>query len=263
MSRCPSLPRTNILGAGVSAITMQQALDQVACWIEERQRAYVVVANVHTVMETQSRPGYRAIVNRADLVTPDGMPLVVLSRRLGRHPVERVYGPDLMLALSALSAQHGYRQYYFGGAEDTPERLAGILGRQFPGLPVVGTYSPPFRPLSADEDRAVVERINEANPDIVWVGLGCPKQDIWMAEHRDRLNAPVLIGVGAAFDFLSGQKQQAPRWMMRHSLEWLYRLLQEPRRLWRRYLVYNPLFVVLVLLQIARLRQIPLPDGQD
>lgn len=263
MPRCPSFPRTNILGVGVSAITMQRALDQMACWIEERQQTYVVVANVHTVMETQSRPEYRAVVNRADMVTPDGMPLVVLSRWLGQPHVERVYGPDVMVAFSALAAERGYRQYYFGGAEGTPERLAATLQQQFPGLPVAGTHSPPFRPLTAEKDRAVVDRINDAAPDVVWVGLGCPKQDFWMAEHRDRLNAPVLIGVGAAFDFLSGQKQQAPRWMMRYSLEWLYRLWQEPRRLWRRYLIYNPLFVVLVLLQIAGLRRIPLPNERE
>lgn len=237
---------------------MAQALDWIARWIEERQRAYVVVTNVHTVMETQFRPEYRAIVNQAGMVAPDGMPLVLLSRWLGRYHVERVYGPDLMQELSGLSVARGYRQYYFGGAEGTPDILAELLQRQFPGLIVVGKHSPPFRSLTPEEDHAVVDMINRANPDVVWVGLGCPKQDLWIADHRDRLNAPVLIGVGAAFDFLSGQKKQAPRWMMRYSLEWLFRLCQEPRRLWRRYLLYNPLFVFLVILQIARLRRIPL-----
>lgn len=242
---------------------MQQALDQMICWIEERQRTYVVVSPVHTVMESQFDPTYRAVVNRAGMVTPDGMPLVFLSRRLGQHAVERVYGPDVMLAFSELSAARGYKHFYYGGAEGLPEKLANTLKQRFPGLNIVGTYSPPFRPLTPNEDQAVVDMINAANPDVVWVGLGCPKQDFWMAQHRERLHAPILIGVGAAFDFLSGQKQQAPRWMQQHGLEWLYRLVHEPRRLWRRYVIYNPLFIFLVLLQIAGLRRIPLPDGRD
>jgi N-acetylglucosaminyldiphosphoundecaprenol N-acetyl-beta-D-mannosaminyltransferase len=192
------------------------------------------------------------------MVTPDGMPLVFLGRWLGHYHVERVYGPDVMLAFSELSAARGYTHFYYGGAEGLPEKLADTLRQRFPGLKVVGTYSPPFRALTPEEDQAIVERINAANPDVVWVGLGCPKQDIWMAQHRDKLHAPVLIGVGAAFDFLSGQKQQAPHWMQRYSLEWLYRLAHEPRRLWRRYLLYNPYFIFLVLLQIAGLRRVPL-----
>lgn len=257
---CKPPARVNILGVGISAINMAQALDQVACWIEQRQQEYVVVCPVHTVMLTQSDPDYRALVNRAGMVTPDGMPLVFLSRRMNHKHVGRVYGPDLMLALSEFSVSRGYRHYYYGGAEGVPELLADTLAQRYAGLQVVGTCSPPFRALTPEEDQAIVDRINAAEPDIVWVGLGCPKQDIWMAEHRAKLNAPVLIGVGAAFDFLSGRKRQAPRWMQRSGLEWFHRLLSEPRRLWHRYLVYNPLFVYFVLLQMVGLRRIKLPD---
>ena len=171
------------------------------------------------------------------------MPLVWLSRARGFGYVNRVYGPDLMLALCERSLSKGYRHFLYGGAPGVPEKLAENLKRRFPGLDVVGTYSPPFRPLTHEEDERVVRMINEAGPDIVWVGLSTPKQERWMAGHIGRLEAPVLIGVGAAFDFHSGVKRQAPRWMQRSGLEWLFRLLTEPRRLWRRYLIYNSLFV--------------------
>jgi N-acetylglucosaminyldiphosphoundecaprenol N-acetyl-beta-D-mannosaminyltransferase len=183
------------------------------------------------------------------------MPLVWLSRLQGFHHVERVYGPDLMLALCERLAAKGYRHFFYGGAEGVPEQLASVLQKRFPGLQVAGTFSPPFRSLTADEDDRIVQMINAAAPDIVWVGLSTPKQERWMAGHRERLTAPVLIGVGAAFDFLTGRKPQAPRWMQRAGLEWLFRLLTEPRRLWRRYLINNPLFVALVVLQALGVRR--------
>jgi N-acetylglucosaminyldiphosphoundecaprenol N-acetyl-beta-D-mannosaminyltransferase len=159
-----------------------------------------------------------------------------------------------MLALCERSVGRGYRHFFYGGAEGVPERLAASLQQRFPGLLVVGTYSPPFRPLTSEEDVQVVQMINEAAPDVVWVGLGSPKQDQWMAAHVGQLAAPVLIGVGAAFDFHAGRKKQAPLWMQRSGLEWLFRLLTEPRRLWRRYLISNPKFVFLVLAQVLGLR---------
>jgi N-acetylglucosaminyldiphosphoundecaprenol N-acetyl-beta-D-mannosaminyltransferase len=249
-------PRVNILGVGISAVNMQQALDQIAAWIDQRVPAYVVVCPVYTVMLCQQDPAFRALVNRAGMVTPDGMPLVFLSRRMGYPHVSRVYGPDLLLAFSQLAAGRGTTSFYYGGEEGVADQLADILRHQYPGLRVAGTCSPPFRPLSAEEDQAIVDRINAANPDVIWVGLGSPKQDRWMAEHRDRLNAPVLIGVGAAFDFLTGRTPQAPRWMQRIALEWLFRLCVEPRRLWRRYLIYNPLFLCYIVLQWVRLRRV-------
>jgi N-acetylglucosaminyldiphosphoundecaprenol N-acetyl-beta-D-mannosaminyltransferase len=248
---------------GVSAIQMAQALDQIACWIDHEIRTYVVVCPVYTVMVCQEDAHFRSVVNRAGMVTPDGMPLVFVSRRMGYRHASRVYGPDLMLAASELSAQKGYANFYYGGAAGVPEQLAEMLTRRCPGLRVTGAYSPPFRALTPEEDQAIVDRINDAAPDIVWVALGSPRQDLWMAEHRDRLNAPVLIGVGAAFDFHTGRIRQAPLWMQRSALEWLFRLMTEPRRLWRRYLIYNPKFLFHISLQLLGLRAYPLDDRAE
>ncbi len=197
----------------------------------------------------------RRAVNGAGLATPDGMPLVWLGKWKSQAQVSRVYGPDLMLALCQLSIEGGYSHYFYGGGAGVPELLAEKLQARFPKLKIAGGHSPPFRPLSAAEDAQIVKQINQAGPDIVWVGLGTPKQDLWMAAHRAQLTAPVLIGVGAAFDFHTGKIPQAPRWMQQAGLEWLFRLWQEPRRLWYRYLVYNPLFILLVLAQILRLKR--------
>ncbi len=247
--------RVNILGVGVSAINMTMALQIIEGWVAHRESHYVCVTGVHGVMESQRDESLRQIHNQAGLVTPDGMPLVWLSRFKGFRYVDRVYGPDLMLALCEHSVEEGYRHFFYGGAEGVPEQLAAVLQKRFPDLQVVGTFSPPFRPLTPHEDEQITRMINMSNPDIVWVGLGSPKQEYWMADHRARLTAPVLIGVGAAFDFLTGRKLQAPRWMQRAGLEWLFRLLTEPRRLWRRYLINNPLFVALVVLQALGLRR--------
>lgn len=248
--------RVNILGVGISAITLQQAVDQVAYWVDNQERQYVCVCTVHTLMECRRDERMRRAVNQAGLATPDGMPLVWLSRWWQKQvQVERVYGPDLLLALCQSSIERGYAHYFYGGAAGVPELLAQNLLGRFPGLKIAGAYSPPFRPLSPAEDAQIIEQINQAAPDVVWVGLGTPKQDLWMAAHRDPLTAPVLIGVGAAFDFYTGRIPQAPRWMQRNGLEWLFRLWQEPRRLWQRYLVYNPLFVVLVAAQILKLHR--------
>jgi N-acetylglucosaminyldiphosphoundecaprenol N-acetyl-beta-D-mannosaminyltransferase len=248
-------PRINILGVNINAITMSQALKQISMWIEQRSSAYVCVCTVHTVMECQHNQRMRQAVNQADLATPDGMPLVWLGRHESSGPVSRVYGPDLMLALSELSIRQHYRHYFYGGEEGVAQKLGDILSTRFSELQVAGAYSPPFRPLTPAEDEQIITKINQANPDIVWVGLGTPKQDLWMADHRAKLNAPVLIGVGAAFNIHTGQLRQAPRWMQRVGLEWLFRLSQEPSRLWYRYLVYNPIFITLVLAQMLGLRK--------
>jgi N-acetylglucosaminyldiphosphoundecaprenol N-acetyl-beta-D-mannosaminyltransferase len=229
---------------------MEMALRTIEAWILRRESHYVCVTGVHGVMESQRDEVLRRIHNAAGLVTPDGMPLVWLSRLMGFRPVERVYGPDLMLELCERSAKHGYRQFFYGGAPGIAEKLALRLQSRFPSLKVSGFYSPPFRPLTPEEDKAEVELINATKPHILWVGLSTPKQERWMAEHMAWLHTPVLIGVGAAFDFHAGIKRQAPRWMQRTGLEWLFRLLMEPRRLWRRYLINNPLFLWLVLLQL-------------
>ena len=241
--------RTNILGVGVSAVTMPAALQAIEGWVTRRDPHYVCLATVHGVVESQRDEKLRHIYNQSGLTTADGMPLVWLSRLSGRAPVERVYGPDLMLAVCERSLSRGYRHFLYGGGAGVGEKLASHLRHRLPGLNIVGTYSPPFRPLSLQEDQKIVDRINAARPDFVWVGLGAPKQEYWMADHLTRLNAPVLLGVGAAFDFLSGVKAQAPYWMQRGGLEWLFRLLSEPRRLWRRYLLGNAKFLYLIFLQ--------------
>lgn len=243
--------RVNILGVGVSLIDMCVALAEIDRWIATRQPHYVCVTGVHGVMESYRDSALRSIHNSAGLVTPDGMPLVWLSRLRGFRHVERVYGPDLMLAVCEKSVAAGYRHFLYGGTEETLDALRASLNRRFGGIQIVGCFSPPFRALSPVEDEEVVARIKSAAPDIVWVGLSTPKQERWMAEHVGRLGVPALVGVGAAFDFHAGIKAQAPRWMQRNGLEWFFRMITEPRRLWRRYLVNNPMFLYLVLLQAA------------
>jgi N-acetylglucosaminyldiphosphoundecaprenol N-acetyl-beta-D-mannosaminyltransferase len=251
--------RVNILGVGVSAIDMDMALATIQQWIAGRSPNYVCITGVHGVMESQYDAELRDIHNRAGLVTPDGMPLVWLSRLAGRRHVSRVYGPDLMLALSALSPARGYRHFFYGGGDGVADLLAARLSLAFPGLQVVGTCTPPFRSLNDDEEREIIGRINASGADIVWVGLSTPKQERWMARFRSRLTAPVLIGVGAAFDFHAGLKKQAPLWMQRNGLEWAFRMMTEPRRLAGRYLRNNPRFVLRIAQQKLGLRSYPLP----
>jgi N-acetylglucosaminyldiphosphoundecaprenol N-acetyl-beta-D-mannosaminyltransferase len=247
----------NILGVSVSAIDMDVATATLERWIHDGTRNYVCITGVHGVMESWRDTGLREIHNAAGLVTPDGMPLVWMARHLGFKNTRRVYGPDLMRAMTALSARHGYRNYYYGGQPGIAERLQSAMLRAHPGLRVVGTFSPPFGPLSASEDEAIIQRINEAHPDIVWVGLSTPKQERWMAAHVGRLNAPVLVGVGAAFDFLAGAKRQAPVWMQRSGLEWLFRLISEPRRLAGRYFRTIPTFIFQASRQLILPRRFP------
>jgi N-acetylglucosaminyldiphosphoundecaprenol N-acetyl-beta-D-mannosaminyltransferase len=258
--------RVNILGVLVSAVAMDEALRLIEDWIDTGERQYVTVSGVHGLMESQRDEALRGIHNAAGMVTPDGMPLVWLSRLKGHAGVDRVYGPDLMLACCERSVRRGYSHYLYGGGPGVPERLADRLRVRLPGIKIVGCHSPPFRPLTPGEDEAIVRQINEANPDIVWVGLSTPKQERWMAAHRQSVWAPVLIGVGAAFDLHAGLKPQAPYWMQRSGLEWLFRLLTEPRRLWRRYLINNPLFLWYLLRQAIapeRYRMPHSPNGSD
>lgn len=261
--RSEPIERVNILGIGVSAINMEVALRTIDRWIESGARHYVCISGVHGVMESQRDDHLRRIHNEAGLVTPDGMPLVWFSRLSKFNQVGRVYGPDLMLACCERSLEKGYRHYLYGGSEGVPDLLTKRLTSRFPGLQVVGACSPPFRPLTPEEDMEIVQRINRARPDIVWVGLSTPKQERWMYEHVGRLVAPVLVGVGAAFDFHAGLKRQAPRWMQRSGLEWSFRLMTEPRRLWRRYLRSNPAFVSSVLLQMMGVRHYTLNGISD
>ncbi len=229
-----------VLGVRVDAVRIPDVVERMQAWIRNRDGCHSIAATgMHGVVKAQHDPAFRDLLNSTDLVVPDGMPLVWFGRRHGHHLPRRVYGPDLLLAFCEKSASQGYRHFFYGGEPGVAEQLAESLKVRFPGLNVVGTYSPPFRPLSAKEDEAMVEMMGRVAPDVLWVGLGAPKQERWMHEHKDRLRVPVIVGVGAAFDMLSGRRKQAPRWMREHGLEWSFRLLQEPRRLWRRYLVYG------------------------
>lgn len=246
--------RVNVLGIGISPTTIPKTLRTIEQWIATGAKRYVCVTSVNGVVESQKDPELSMIHNRSGLTVPDGMPMVWLCRRAGYVQTERVYGPDLMLAMCKRAAEKGYTCFLYGGKEGVPELLRDALQAKFPNLQVVGTYSPPFRPMTISEDQSVIDMINEANPDIIWVGLSTPKQERWMSDHRSRLKAPVLLGVGAAFDFHTGQVPQAPPWMQRNGLEWLFRLVQEPRRLWRRYIIGNPYFLILLVLQWLGLR---------
>lgn len=245
----------NVLGIRLGATNMRDSVRQIASWIETKKRGYVCVTGVHGVMECQRSERVHAAHNGATLIVPDGMPLVYISRLAGHRNSGRVYGPDLMLEVCRESVGRGYKHFLYGTTPATLQKLAARLSYDFPGLQIVGSYSPPFRPPTPEEAAATVSLINSCEPDIVWVGLSTPKQECWMSDNRGALNAPVLIGVGAAFDFHAGNVRQAPRWMQPLCLEWLFRLVSEPRRLWKRYLSNNPRFLWRVTLQGLGIKQ--------
>ena len=236
-----------VLGVKISAVNLASACQTIDTWIRNKIPSYVCVAPVSTVVDCQDSVGYRDIVNRAGMVTPDGMPLVWIARNRGKKQVGRTYGPDLLREVCAYGLTRGYRHYFYGGSVQTVERLVEKLKRDFSGINVAGYYSPPLRQVGEMEVDAVIAAINASAADIIWVGLGSPKQDYWMHQHRGLIQTPVMAGVGAAFDFIAGTKPQAPRWMRRAGLEWLFRLVCEPRRLWRRYLVGNSYFLYRLL----------------
>lgn len=244
-----SIPRYPVIDVRISALTFELAIAMIDGWVARRERHYVNVCTTHTVLECHDAPELAAIVNGAGMATPDGMPLVWLGRLRG-HRVERVYGPDVLLAVCERGQALGYRHFFYGGAEGVASALAERLQAKFPAMQVAGVYTPPFRALTPAEERETAELINGSGADIVWVGLGTPKQDYFVARFRPLLDAPVLIAVGAAFDFHTGRVRQAPAWMQRSGLEWLFRLTQDPRRLWRRYVLGNPRFVALVVRQL-------------
>lgn len=248
-------PRLNLLGVHLTAFDLTTAVAEMTRAVQDNRRAYACTCPVYTLMQGHERAEVRAALNAADWVTPDGMPVVWALRLLGARSVGRVYGPDLMLALTERSAESGYAQFYLGGAPGVAEQLAANMQARFPGLRVAGTLCPPFRALTVAEEDELVRTVNGSCADIVWVGLGSPKQDVWMQRFRPRLDAPLLVGVGAAFDFFTGRQKQAPRWMQRSGLEWTFRLAHEPRRLWRRYLIYNPKFLWQAALQLSGLRR--------
>lgn len=251
--------RYNVLGVGVSALTFAQTRDLVLGVRGRTRRGYICCGTAHGLTLARRDPALRKIFNAAWLTTPDGMPLVWL----GPPGTERVYGPDLMLAVCDAGRARGLRHYFFGGALGVAETLREKLTARFPGLDVAGTFTPPFRPLDARETENLRAEVARTRPDVMWISLGAPKQERFMAEHWRTLDAGVLIGVGAAFDFHSGRVRQAPRWMQRSGLEWLFRLGTEPRRLGPRYLTTNPLFAARVLAQKLGLRNYEIETTDD
>jgi len=244
------IDRVNILGVGVNAVNMQMAVDEIEGWISERKQNVVLNVPAHCIVECLRDDNLRKIYNRAGLVNPDGMPIAWIARWMGHKHVSQVCGPDLMLALCERSVSRGYRHFLYGGwPPHVVEQLASQLEEKFPGIQIVGQFAPPFRSLTEAEDAEITAMINRTNPDIVWVGLGAAKEEFWTISHMNRVTAPALIGVGAAFDFHAGVKSRAPRWMSQAGLEWFFRVLTEPKRLGPRYLKDNPVFLWNMMLQ--------------
>lgn len=238
----PARLQASVLAAPIDVITWADALGRIGAWAAERSSRYICITNAHSVVTATQDAGFGRVLAGADMVTPDGAPVAWMLRKLGHVGQERINGPDLMWRYCEQAARTGEGIYLYGGTEPTLAVLQTKLAAAFPGLRVVGAWSPPFRALTPEEDEAAVQRINASGAGTVWVSLGCPKQERWMAEHRGRVQA-VMVGVGAAFDYHAGTIQRAPLWMQRNGLEWLHRLCSEPGRLWKRYLVTNTLFV--------------------
>lgn len=250
--------KQEVLGVGISATSYAEVAKTCAGWISGRSDSepstkahYICVTSVHGLMEARQDPAVKAILNRADIATPDGMPLVWALRSFGLRNQQRVYGPDLMLELCAQAEAEGHRIFLYGGREDTLQVLCKNLQERFPRLVIAGSYSPPFRALTDEEEAAVRTMIREAVPDLLFVGISTPKQEKWMAAHRECFPGTVMVGVGAAFDFHAGRVRQAPQWMQERGLEWLFRLTSEPGRLWKRYLLVTPRFLPYWALQKA------------
>jgi N-acetylglucosaminyldiphosphoundecaprenol N-acetyl-beta-D-mannosaminyltransferase len=252
-----SLTRANVLGVGVHAINMDQAVAAIDQAVRNHRKGYVCVTGVHGVMEAQSDSEFKQILNNSLLTTPDGMPMVWVGRLQGFRHMNRVYGPDLMLEVCRLSEKRGYTHFFYGGKEGTAEKLACALRERYPNLNVVGSNTPPFRPLNPAEEHALREHVTKTRPDFIWVGLSTPKQERFMADHIDALGCTLMLGVGAAFDIHTGMTKDAPPWIKRAGLQWFHRLLQEPTRLWRRYLFNNPKFIFKIALQLLT-RRVPL-----
>ena len=250
----------DVLGVKVSAINLGMAVDLADQRIAAQKTGYICVTGVHGVMEAQKDAEFLSILNHAFINTPDGMPMSWVGHLQGHSQMDRVFGPDFMAAMCRLSTERGHRHFLYGGEPGVAELLKGTLEARYPGLRVVGTYTPPFRSLTAAEEEDLLAQVQTSKPHILWVGLSTPKQERFMAEFIDRLEVPLLVGVGAAFDYHTGRIRDCPRWVKRAGLQWLHRLLQDPKRLWKRYLRNNPAFVWNIALQTLNLRQFPRPN---
>lgn len=249
-----ALDSYDVLGIKISAVNQAQAVAFIDEIIQTRQKTYVCVAPVATVVDSIDNEEYRQIVNQAGMRTPDGMPIVWLGKMQGKA-VERTYGPDLMLNVCENGLKSHYRHYFYGGTPEILELLILRLKERFKGITIVGHYAPDFLKVGEQEKGEVIEKINQCQPDIIWVGLGSPKQDYWMANHRSQLKVPVMVGVGAAFDFHAGVKKQAPIWMQKSGLEWFFRLCSEPTRLWRRYVIGNFRFIGAIIMDFIKTKK--------
>ncbi|GAA1682223.1 WecB/TagA/CpsF family glycosyltransferase [Kribbella yunnanensis] len=239
--------RVDVLGIQVSVTNLDHTVATFERWIDHGERQLVCVTDMNALLHAKADERLTEVYNTAGLVVPDGMPLVWAGKKAGFEQMDRVAGPDLLERVMTEAAERGWTQYFYGGAEGVADELRMRFQEQHPALKVLGVECPPYRALTEAEDAETVDRMNSARPDIIWVGLGAPKQERWMAEHRERLNAAILIGVGAAFDFHTGRLDRAPLWMQRAGLEWSYRLYKEPRRLWKRYLIGIPRFGIGIL----------------
>lgn len=253
--------RANVLGVGIHGLNLQSAVELMELAVGSRRRGYVCVTDVRAVIEAQDDPAYLQVLNNSFLTVPDGRPAVWVGRAQGRARMNQVAGPDLILRFCELSSRKGYSQFFYGGAPGVAEQLKDNLSRRYPGLNVVGTYTPPFRPLNEPEEREICDLFASLKPDVTWIGLGAPKQEFFMARYLNRLDTTLMVGVGAAFDMHTGRIGDAPQWIKPLGLAWVHRLIQEPRRLWKRYLKCNPRFVYAITLQLLGLKRYRLKDG--
>lgn len=237
-----AIPICNIMGVDIAAIDMEWLVDYLNRNVKSLSGDYICVSNVHTTVTAYEDQEYCRVQNGGIMAIPDGGPLSSVGQKRGFKNMKRTTGPSLMGEIFKISAAEGYRHYFYGSTDETLEKLYSVLTESYPGIQIAGMYSPPFRPMTEDEDRAIVERINETKPDFVWVGLGAPKQEKWMAAHQGRVEG-LMIGVGAGFDYHAGNIERAPEWMQKSNLEWVYRLLQDPRRLFGRYWHTNTKFI--------------------
>ncbi len=244
----------NILGVGVSAVSMDVAVRRTLQFLRNKTFGYICVTGVHGIMEAQADEAFRRILNGSFLTTPDGMPTVWLGKAAGHRSMTRVYGPDFMLEVCRAGVSQGVRHYLYGGREGVADALKQALVEQIPGLQIAGASTPPFRPLTQQDETELAALLRSTETDVLWVGLSTPKQERFMSKYHNLLGVNLMVGVGAAFDLLSGNLDEAPNWMKNAGLQWLYRLWKEPKRLWRRYLVNNPLFIGLVLGQALGIR---------
>jgi len=250
------IPSFNVLGVRVHVVRMAETLLRIKQWIDSGQGCHFVVATgMHGVIEAHKNPAFKEILNSADLFVPDGYSLIWTARRRGHSITHRVCGTDLMSEFIAISESEGYRNFFYGDTEETLDRMVTKLKEEFPKLKIVGAHSPPFRSLSSAEEAREIQIINDSGADIIWVGLGLPKQEYWIHRHRDVLKVPVAVGVGAAFKFHSGQVRRAPDWIGEKGFEWLWRLIQEPKRVWKRALVDGPRFVFCVALELIGIKK--------